>query len=175
MESRIICGLGNPGREYARSRHNIGWMLLEAWQPSLDYRSKFKGEYALVHSPVKLISLKPMTFMNKSGESLRSCADFFSVPPGDILVIHDDLELTFGDVQIKKGGGLGGHNGLKSIRQHLGTPDFYRLRFGIGRPQRGSVSDFVLSRFSKEEEAELPDLLLKGVQILEEFIRKEKQ
>jgi PTH1 family peptidyl-tRNA hydrolase len=150
-------------------------MLLEAWQPSLDYRSKFKGEYALIHSPVKLISLKPMTFMNKSGESLRSCADFFSVSPGGILVIHDDLEITFGDVQIKKGGGLGGHNGLKSVRQHLGTPDFYRLRFGIGRPRRGSVSDFVLSRFSKEEEAELPDLLLKGVQILEEFIRKEKQ
>jgi PTH1 family peptidyl-tRNA hydrolase len=175
MTNRIICGLGNPGREYARSRHNIGWTLLETWQPYIDYRSKFKGEYAILHEPLKLIVLRPLTFMNKSGESLRACADFFSTCPEDILVIHDELELPFGEIQIKMGGGLGGHNGLKSIKQHLGTSDFYRLRFGIGRPRRGSVSDFVLSRFSKEEEAELPDLLLKGVQVLEEFIRKGKQ
>jgi len=175
MTNRIICGLGNPGREYARSRHNIGWMFLDTWQPTLDFRSKFKGEYAVLHEPEKLIVLKPLTFMNRSGESLRSCSDFFSVSPGEILVIHDDLELPFGEVQIKRGGGLGGHNGLKSIKQHLGTSDFYRLRFGIGRPRRGSVSDFVLSRFSKEEEAELPDLLLKGVQVLKEYISKEKQ
>jgi peptidyl-tRNA hydrolase, PTH1 family len=173
MRNRLICCLGNPGREYARTRHNIGWMLLDTWQPSLDFRSKFKGEYAVVYSPAKLIVLRPLTYMNKSGESLRSCVDFFSIDPADILVIHDDLELKFGDITLKQGGGLGGHNGLKSIRQHLGTPDFYRLRLGIGRPNQGSVPDFVLSRFSQEEEAELPDLLQRGLRQLEDFIRME--
>ncbi len=106
--------------------------------------------------------------MNKSGESLRACMDFFSLKLDQILVIHDDLELDFGRSALKAGGGLGGHNGLKSIREHTGSADFLRLRLGIGRPRHGGVSQHVLSRFSREEEAELPLMLETGLDLLEE-------
>ncbi len=164
---KLICALGNPGREYAQTRHNAGWLFLDSWQGYLDWQKKFKGEYAVHHSPRKLTFLKPLTFMNKSGESLRACSDFFSITPEEILVIHDDLELTFGEAAVKQGGGLGGHNGLKSIKHHLGTSEFYRLRLGIGRPERGSVSNHVLSRFSPQEEAELSLMFAKAASLME--------
>jgi len=160
---RLICALGNPGREYALTRHNYGWMLLARWRPDADWSKKFKGEYATIHDPRKLILVKPLTLMNLSGESLRAAADFFNIEPEEILILHDDLELPFGQIEPKLGGGLGGHNGLKSIKQHLGTPDFRRLRLGIGRPRHGSVSNHVLSRFSKEEEMVLETILDRGV------------
>ncbi len=164
---KLICALGNPGREYTLTRHNAGWIFLDSWQPGLDWQKKFKGEYAVSHSPRKLTYLKPLTFMNKSGESLRACCDFFSIEADEILVIHDDLELAFGETLLKQGGGLGGHNGLKSIKQHLSTGDFHRLRLGIGRPDRGSVSNHVLSRFSPQEEAELSLMFSKAVGLME--------
>ena len=164
---KLICALGNPGREYSATRHNAGWIFLGHWQPGLEWQKKFKGEYAVLHQPRKLIFLKPLSFMNNSGESVRACADFFSLEAEEILVIHDDLELPFGEVVCKKGGGLGGHNGLKSVNQHLGTKDFHRLRLGIGRPERGSVSNYVLARFSREEEAELPLVFRKGIDIMQ--------
>ena len=133
---KLICALGNPGREYSATRHNVAWIFLSQWLPALDWQKKFKGEYALLHQPRKLIFLKPLSFMNNSGESIRTCVDFFSLDAEEILVIHDDLELPFGEVVCKKGGGLGGHNGLKSVNQHLGTRDFHRLRLGIGRPRK---------------------------------------
>lgn len=156
---RLICALGNPGREYARTRHNYGWMLLNEWCHIDSWSNKFKGEYATIHDPRKLILLKPLTLMNKSGESLRAASDFFAIEAEEILILHDDLELPFGQIEAKQGGGLGGHNGLKSIKQHLGTSEFWRLRLGIGRPRHGTVSNHVLSRFSKEEEIELPTIL----------------
>ena len=106
--------------------------------------------------------------MNKSGESLRACMDFYSLDLSQILVIHDDLELDFGRTALKAGGGFGGHNGLKSIREHTGSADFLRLRLGIGRPRHGSVSQHVLNRFSREEEAELPQMLEAGLGLLKE-------
>ena len=169
---KLVCALGNPGREYARTRHNSGWMILGALPFSLAFEKKFKGEYAgyFLTPGTRTLFLKPLTFMNKSGESLRACTDFFSIAPDEILVVHDDLELGFGAVQTKSGGGLGGHNGLKSIVQHTGTKDFKRLRFGIGRPAKGSVSSYVLSRFTHDEEIELErhiksaaDILLKEI------------
>ncbi len=156
---RLICALGNPGREYAQTRHNFGWMLLDQRHPVESWSKKFKGEYATLHDPRKLILLKPLTLMNKSGESVRACADFFNIEPEEILILHDDLELPFGKIEARQGGGLGGHNGLKSIKQHLSSAAFWRLRLGIGRPRHGSVSNHVLSRFSKEEEIELPTIL----------------
>jgi peptidyl-tRNA hydrolase, PTH1 family len=164
----LVCALGNPGKEYRLSRHNLGWMLIDRWRDDLDWTKKFKGEYAVIHRPRRLIVLKPLTFMNKSGESLRACMDFFSLKLDQILVIHDDLELDFGRSALKAGGGLGGHNGLKSIREHTGSADFLRLRLGIGRPRHGGVSQHVLSRFSREEEAELPLMLETGLDLLEE-------
>ena len=169
----LLCALGNPGREYLRTRHNLGWMLIDSWRSDLDWTKKFKGEIALLHRPARLIILKPLTFMNKSGESLRACMDFYSLDVDEVLIVHDDLELPFGETSVKQGGGLGGHNGLKSIKQHLGTADFRRLRLGIGRPKHGSVSNHVLSRFSHQEEIELPLLLEAGAGLLDEAIGTE--
>ena len=159
--------MGNPGREYRQTRHNLGWMCVDAWRPDLDWTKKFKGEYAVLHAPRRLTVLKPLTFMNKSGESLRACMDFFSLGTDEIIILHDDLELPLGELLVKRGGGLGGHNGLKSVKQHLGTPDFLRLRLGIGRPRHGSVSNHVLSRFSREEEIELPSILSRACALLD--------
>ena len=166
----LVCALGNPGPEYRRTRHNLGWMLIDCWRNDLDWSKKFKGEIALLHRPARLVILKPLTFMNKSGESLRACMDFYSLEIDQLLIVHDDLELPFGEAGLKLGGGLGGHNGLKSIKQHLGSGDFSRLRLGIGRPRHGSVSNHVLSRFTPDEEIELPLLLTAGVRFLTESI-----
>ena len=154
---KLICGLGNHGKEYSKTRHNAAWMILDALPFSLDYQKKFKGRYAqhFMSPQRKLLFLRPETFMNKSGESLRACMDYFSIGVTEVLVVHDDLELPYGKKQIKQGGGLAGHNGLKSLAQHLGSREFSRLRFGIGRPSHGKVSDFVLNRFTKDEEIDL--------------------
>ena len=166
----LVCALGNPGKEYRLSRHNLGWMLIDRFRDNPDWTKRFKGEIALIHRPRRLILLKPLTFMNKSGESLRACMDFYSLEVSQILVIHDDLELEFGSTVLKAGGGLGGHNGLKSIREHTGSADFLRLRLGIGRPRHGGVSQHVLNRFSREEEAELPLMLQAGLGLLQEGV-----
>ena len=168
---KLICGLGNPGREYAATRHNAGWMILEAVSGQCDWQKKFKGLYAqdFFFPGNKVVFLKPETFMNKSGESLRACMDFFSIGPDEILVLHDELELQFGKTELKTGGGLGGHNGLKSVVQHIGTRDFRRLRFGIGRPAHGNVSSYVLSKFSKDEEAFLPGYIDDAVRLIREI------
>ena len=172
---RLICFLGNPGREYRYTRHNAPWMLIEyiPFDTVPVWQNKFKGMFAktgLQHRQVVL--LKPEVYMNKSGESLQLCMTFFKIPGEEILVVHDDLELPFGDVRIKKGNGLGGHNGLRSVSAVLGSREFHRLRIGIGRPDRGPVSSYVLSRFSMEEEAELPDVMVKGAGLLTELFRE---
>lgn len=150
---KLIVFLGNPGSQYSRTRHNIGWQILEYKYPSISFQKKFNGEVANYNS-TKL--LKPLTFMNESGRSVGSAAAYYNLEPNEILVVHDDLELPFGEIKTQKGGGLKGHNGLKSIKTYLNDNNFYRLRFGIGRPQHGSVSSFVLSAFSKEETISMP-------------------
>jgi len=156
----LVVGLGNPGREYERTRHNAGWRVLDelARRHGGSWRSKFSGSLAEVRlGDAKLALLKPETYMNESGRSVGAAARFFKVPPEQVLVAHDDVDLESGRLQARSGGGLAGHNGLRSLGQHLGSQDFLRLRIGVGRPGRGdprSVADWVLSPFAPEEDAD---------------------
>jgi peptidyl-tRNA hydrolase, PTH1 family len=161
---QLIVGVGNPGSQYAETKHNIAWMLMDSLPAFRDatWKSKFKGLYAEASfKGHKCWGIKPQTFMNLSGESVQPMATFFKILPDQILVIHDELDLPFGQVHFKMGGGLAGHNGLKSIAQCLGTDQFGRMRVGIGRPVHGTVSNWVLSPFGKEEQLQLPTLLEK--------------
>jgi peptidyl-tRNA hydrolase, PTH1 family len=156
----LVAGLGNPGREYERTRHNVGWLVLDelARRHGGSWRSKFSGSLAEVRlGDARLALLKPETYMNESGRSVGAAARFFKVEPEQLLVVHDDVDLEPGRLQARDGGGLAGHNGLRSLAQHLGSQDFLRLRIGVGRPGRGdqrSVSDWVLSPFAPEEDVE---------------------
>jgi len=156
----LVVGLGNPGREYERTRHNAGWLVLDelARRHGGSWRSKFSGSLAEVRlGDAKLALLKPETYMNESGRSVGAAARFFKVPAEQVLVAHDDVDLESGRLQARNGGGLAGHNGLRSLGQHLGSQDFLRLRIGVGRPGRGdprSVADWVLSPFAPEEDAD---------------------
>lgn len=167
---RLAVFLGNPGREYARTRHNLAWLAADTlpFAPDLVWQKKFKGETAQHRTSSGIVHLlKPATFMNVSGESVLQAAQFYKVPPAGLLVVHDDIELPFGDAAFRKGGGLAGHNGLRSIAGVLGTPEFYRFRLGVSRPARGSVSAHVLGRFSAEEEISLPLYLQAAAGFLE--------
>jgi PTH1 family peptidyl-tRNA hydrolase len=156
----LVAGLGNPGREYERTRHNAGWLVLDelARRHGGSWRSKFSGSLSEVRlGDARLALLKPETYMNESGRSLGAAARFFKVEPEQVLVVHDDVDLETGRLQARAGGGLAGHNGLRSLAQHVGSQDFLRLRIGVGRPGRGdprSVADWVLSPFAPEDDAE---------------------
>ena len=156
----LVSGLGNPGREYARTRHNVGWLVIDelARRQGGSFRSKFSGQLAETRlDDLRIALLKPETYMNESGRSLGAAARFFKVDPDALLVVHDDVDLEPGRLQARLGGGLAGHNGLRSIAQALGSKDFLRLRIGVGRPGRGdrrSVSDYVLAPFAVEEDVE---------------------
>jgi len=154
---QLVVGLGNPGADYVMTRHNAGWwfvdVLARAHGGTFSHERKFSGDVCRLGiggHDVRL--LKPTTFMNRSGQSVKSLSAYLKVPPEGILVAHDDLDLPFGTVRLKKGGGSGGHNGLKDIISHLGE-DFLRLRFGIAHPNGArDVIDYVLERASREEE-----------------------
>ena len=167
---RLITFLGNPGSQYEQTRHNIGWKIADALLPisNIQWQNKFKGLYGQKNiNREKLYLLKPQTFMNKSGESVQALMHFFKLSPQELLVVHDDIELDFGFVEFKKGGGLAGHNGLRSIASVLGTRDFYRFRVGVSRPHHENVSSYVLSKFSLDEQIVLPILLEKAADALE--------
>ncbi len=151
---KLIVFLGNPGIQYRNTRHNAGWMvcdrLVELQGLCDSWQTKF---HALYTKRGDMVLLKPQTFMNESGISVQEAARFYGIKPQDILVVHDDIELAFGQVKIQLGGGMGGHNGLRSVKQHLGTDMFNRLRVGVGRPPaKIQVADFVLGRFSELEQ-----------------------
>jgi peptidyl-tRNA hydrolase, PTH1 family len=156
----LIAGLGNPGARYERDRHNAGWMVVDelARRREATFKSKFDGrlcETRMCDSRVAL--LEPETYMNESGRSISAAARYFKVVSEDVLVVHDDVDLDVGHLQARLGGGLGGHNGLRSIAQSLGTPEFLRLRIGVGRPGRGDprgVADYVLAPFEAHENRE---------------------
>jgi PTH1 family peptidyl-tRNA hydrolase len=156
----LVVGLGNPGREYVRNRHNVGHMVVEelARRHGASWKSKFSGQLADVRiDDHKVGLLKPETYMNDSGRSVKAAAQFYKLEPDAILVVHDESDLEPGRLQARRGGGLAGHNGLRSVAQHLGTSDFLRLRIGVGRPGRGDrrdLADFVLSDFEAHEDAE---------------------
>ncbi|HOM24210.1 MAG TPA: aminoacyl-tRNA hydrolase [Termitinemataceae bacterium] len=227
---QLVAFLGNPGKEYERTRHNVGWLLAEglSFYGDLSWQRKHQGRLATLEKerlvsltarafgkpegkggaenmdtdrgraafrdphqravtsqaqfttsptsgdsdtkgalPSRVYFLFPETYMNLSGKSVRAVADFYRIPHSEILVVHDELELPFGTISLKYGGGLGGHNGLRSCRAELGTADFWRLRIGIGRPEHQDIAGYVLSPFTREESAFLTDILRQGAHLLE--------
>ena len=157
------------------TRHNFGWMVCDHVTAGLKatWTGKFHGLYTDIGAGSgKAFVLKPATFMNECGRSVAALINFYKISPSHILVVHDELELPFGRIELKAGGGTAGHNGLRSIKKHIGTDAFHRLRLGIGRPQRMQVSSYVLSRFSEDEEARLPDICEQAGQILIDVLSK---
>jgi peptidyl-tRNA hydrolase, PTH1 family len=156
----LVVGLGNPGREFAGHRHNVGWMVVDelAQRHGGSWKGKFGGRVTEIRVDGHRVGLlKPETYMNESGRSVSAAARFYKLEPDAVLVVHDDGDLDLGRLQARKGGGLAGHNGLRSIAQHLKTQDFLRLRIGVGRPERGDprpLADYVLSNFAPADDAE---------------------
>lgn len=171
--ARLVVGLGNPGREYAGHRHNVGFMVVDRLAEAVGIplgQSKFEGRFGQGDlGRGRVLLLEPQTFMNASGESVAAAARFFKVGLEDLLVVHDELDLPFGRLQLKRGGGTAGHNGLESIAEQLGDPGFVRLRLGIGKPSgpnaKERVVGHVLHDFSSEEREGLPDLLERAVEM----------
>jgi peptidyl-tRNA hydrolase, PTH1 family len=172
----LVAGLGNPGREYEQTRHNVGWMVADELARRHDgsFRSKFAGQLAEVRDgDRRLALLKPETYMNISGRSVGAASRFFKVAPESLLVVHDDVDLESGRLQARLGGGLAGHNGLRSIADVLGTQDFLRLRIGVGRPGRGDrrpVADYVLSPF--EPEVDVDELVSRAADAVDVVVRE---
>ena len=169
--AELIVGLGNPGRKYAGNRHNVGFqcldLLAEAWGLSF---SKRKHKALLAQGEIaglKTTLAKPQTFMNLSGEAVERLARFYKLPPQAILVIYDDLDLPLGRIRLRPEGGSGGHRGMKSIIEHLGTLGFPRLRVGIGRPTRGDPVDYVLSDFAPDERMTIEETYERAISAVE--------
>lgn len=149
----LVVGLGNPGAEYAATRHNVGWMALDQLAETLEPVRGIKARVAVINS---VAYAKPTTFMNTSGEGVGPLAAMLGVPPEHVVVMHDELDLPVGKVRVKRGGNENGHNGLKSITEHIGTRDYVRVRIGIGRPPAGvAVPDWVLGPVSGDERIDL--------------------
>ena len=156
----LVAGLGNPGREHARNRHNVGWHVVDelARRHGGAWKQKFSGRLAEIRVDGHRVALlKPETYMNDSGRSVRAAMQFFKLEPDAVLVVHDESDLPLARLQARFGGGTAGHNGVRSVARHLGTPDFLRLRVGVGRPGRGDprdLADWVLADFEPHEDAE---------------------
>jgi PTH1 family peptidyl-tRNA hydrolase len=166
----LVAALGNPGPQYAFTPHNIAWQMLEylSFYLELDWKEKFKGEYSLYRfGDETVFFLKPWVYMNLSGQSLAALMNFYQLEPEEVLVIHDELELDFGTIGFKRGGGLGGHNGLRSTASSLGTRDFNRMRLGISRPSHRDITSYVLGPFSVDEEPLLPTYFEEAARLLE--------
>ena len=177
----LIVGLGNPGKKYEKNRHNVGFMVVERlarMHGVPDLKDKFSGRFARGElavggrrHPAGL--LEPQTFMNLSGDSVQPAAAFLKVDVPQVIVVHDELDLPWADVRLKVGGGHAGHNGLRSIIQRLGKPDFVRVRVGVGRPPpgfKGDVADYVLHDFDGAERAELPDVVDRACAAIEKIL-----
>ena len=171
MATKLICGLGNPGTEYADHRHNIGFLVLDEVSQRLRVevnQRKFDGRLGQgTLGSHRVLLFKPETFMNASGTAVATAARFYKVSPGDLLVVHDELDLPFGRLQLKLGGGAGGHRGVGSILEWLGSDEFARLRVGIGKPEgsgaKEQVVGHVLSDFAPDEQKSLPELIGRAV------------
>jgi len=174
MAIKLIVGLGNPGPKYLWTRHNAGFIILDRFAHLAGIpvtKKSFAGLYGEGNwQGNRLLLLKPQTFMNLSGRSVAEALRFHKLFPADLIIIHDDLDIPFGQIKLKEGGGHGGHNGLRSLHQELGTGAYTRLRVGIGRPARGDMADYVLSNFAKDEMAALPPLVDGIVDGLEMFL-----
>jgi len=179
--SALIVGLGNPGDEYLKTRHNAGFLFLDALARDIgavySYEAKFKAQLAkgfLAGRPVRL--LKPQTYMNKSGYSVSACVKYFNIPESEVLIAHDELDLDPGVVRLKKNGGHGGHNGLRDIIASLSTKDFYRLRLGVGHPgDRSKVVDYVLKSPSKAHALLFDEVIDRALREMPDICRGEYQ
>lgn len=177
-EKFLVAGLGNPGKRYAQTRHNVGFMAMDrlAEQFRISFKAG-KGDYFVsdvAHTgdgDREFILLKPQTFMNNSGIAVRHALDYFKVDLDKLLLILDEFQLPFGKLRLRAQGSDGGHNGLASVIQHLGSQDFARLRIGIGSEAKGDSANFVLAKFSKSEQQELPALIARAAEAAVEFIR----
>ncbi|MFG2047229.1 aminoacyl-tRNA hydrolase [Micromonospora sp. NPDC048935] len=176
----LVVGLGNPGREYAGNRHNVGFMVADLLAGRLGARfGRHKravaeaGEARLGFGGPKLVLAKPLTYMNLSGGPVAALAQFYKVPAMQVIAVHDELDIGFGQVRVKFGGGEGGHNGLRSMSKSLGTKDYARVRFGVGRPPgRQDPADYVLSDFGTAERKELDFLVDRAADVVESVITK---
>lgn len=170
---KLIVGLGNPGREYENTRHNIGFMVLDKFLNKYNINSskeKFSGIYYEYNiNNEKYLLLKPQKYMNLSGEVVRDFVKFFKINIEDILIISDDLDMECGKIKLKLTGSCGGHNGLRNIELHLGTKDYKRLKIGIANNKLMDTKDYVLGKFNKEEQEILSKSIDKGVSIIEEL------
>lgn len=156
----LVVGLGNPGSEYALTRHNIGFMAVDALAGRASFTSKFHGEMAAATiEGEKVLLLKPQTFMNRSGKSVQAAMAFYKIPPEQVIVLHDEIDLPLGKLRIKRGGGANGHNGLKDIDQLIGD-GYWRIRLGVGRPEgQAPVHDYVLGRFTPAQMSDVEKML----------------
>ncbi|MEU0151642.1 MULTISPECIES: aminoacyl-tRNA hydrolase [Micromonospora] len=176
----LVVGLGNPGREYAGNRHNVGFMVAELLAGRVGGRfGRHKravaevAEGRLGFGGPKLVLMKPLTYMNLSGGPVVALAQFHKIPPGRVIAVHDELDIPYGQLRVKCGGGEGGHNGLRSMSKSLGTKDYVRVRFGIGRPPgRQDPADYVLSDFSSVERKELEFLVDRAADVVESVVTK---
>ena len=173
---KLIVGLGNPGRNYAHTRHSMGFdvidKLADSWGVSIE-KENFKGLYTKVkYFDEDVILLKPLTFMNLSGDSIISCMNFFKIEKKDLLVIYDDLDIKPGHLKLKESGSSGGHNGIKSIISNLGSEEFKRIRVGVGRPEFDSVIDYVLKKPSKEEQELIDEAQNNAVEAIKIYLKE---
>ena len=174
----LIVGLGNPGKKYDLSRHNLGQMVLSAFaeKHSLTFKKEgdLKGEIAKGSwKDGKIFLLFPTTYMNLSGTAVLKTMSFYKIPAEEVLILSDDAALPFGTLRFRKKGSAGGHNGLKSIEESLGTQEYQRLKFGIGQPEVGYLEDYVLMPFTKEEQEKIPEISTQAVSFIEEWLFQE--
>ncbi|MBB4826814.1 PTH1 family peptidyl-tRNA hydrolase [Sporosarcina luteola] len=173
---KMIVGLGNPGKQYEYTRHNIGFLVVDELARRWDAppaQLKFNGAYTVIHRPEgKILLVKPLTYMNLSGECVGPLMDYYGVEDDEIVVLYDDLDLAPGKLRLRQKGSAGGHNGMKSLIAHIGTDQFNRIRIGIGRPTNGmKVPDYVLSNFGKEEIPVMEEMLKKSADACEAWLK----
>ncbi|WP_167629080.1 aminoacyl-tRNA hydrolase [Listeria valentina] len=172
---KMVVGLGNPGKKYERTRHNVGFMVMDelSFRFQTPWKStKFNG---MISTPIingeKVMLVKPLTFMNASGECVRPLMDYYNIAAEDLIVVYDDLDLPIGKIRLRQKGSAGGHNGMRSLIAHLKTQSFDRIRVGIDRPEHGEIIHHVLGDFSKSEQPEIIDAIKKSADAIEEAVK----
>jgi len=171
-EKYLIVGLGNPGPRYRETRHNVGFKVVERLAEKLDFNFRAgKGEYLIASGPAEILLLKPLTYMNNSGLAVRYAADYFDIDVARLLIVFDDYQLPLGKLRLRANGSDGGHNGMASVIQHLGTTNVARLRLGIGAEfGKGEMANYVLATFSRGEQKLLPEIYERAVAAANAFI-----
>lgn len=174
---KLIVGLGNPGQQYDKTRHNVGFAVIDQLEKQLNTQLSIQKHKGILGKGTvngeAFILLKPLTYMNLSGESVSEVCHYYNIEPSDIVVLYDDLDLPVGKIRLRQKGSAGGHNGIKSMIQHLGTPDFNRIRIGIDRPQPGmAVPNYVLGHFRKEEQEIMNEVIKTAANACEQWLEK---